>query len=80
MCIEKFKLASQKSPHFADPLEGWGEALMAKSQSHLALAKFTEVEIRPELGPPAPEMGRGAGLCGEAKNAVLIGLVGAVER
>jgi len=40
--IEKFKLAHQKGPHFADPLEGWGEALMATNQSHLALAKFAE--------------------------------------
>jgi tetratricopeptide (TPR) repeat protein len=29
--IEKFKLANQKGPHFADPLEGWGEALMANA-------------------------------------------------
>ena len=42
--IEKFKPANQKGPHFADPLEGWGEALMAKNQSHLALAKFAEAE------------------------------------
>ncbi|HWY65594.1 MAG TPA: hypothetical protein VNX61_10295, partial [Rhizomicrobium sp.] len=40
--VERFMLASQKGPHFADPLEGWGEALMAKNQSHLALAKFAE--------------------------------------
>jgi tetratricopeptide (TPR) repeat protein len=37
-------LANQIGPHFADPLKGWGEALMAKSQSHLALAKFAEAE------------------------------------
>ena len=42
--IEKFKLANQKGPHFADPLEGWGEALMAKNQSHLAVEKFAEAE------------------------------------
>jgi len=42
--IEKFKLANQKGPHFADPLEGWGEALMAKNRSHLALGKFEEAE------------------------------------
>jgi tetratricopeptide (TPR) repeat protein len=40
--IAQFERANQKGPHFADPLEGWGEALMAKSQSHLALAKFAE--------------------------------------
>jgi tetratricopeptide (TPR) repeat protein len=42
--IEKFKLASQKGPHFADPPEGWGEALMAQSRSDLALAKFAEAD------------------------------------
>jgi hypothetical protein len=42
--IEKFKLANAKGPHFADPLEGWGETLMTKNQSHLALGKFAEVE------------------------------------
>ena len=34
--------ANQKGPHFADPLEGWGEALMAQNRSDLALAKFEE--------------------------------------
>src|SRR6185295_8796656 len=33
--IEKFKLSSEKGPHYADALQGWGEALMAKNQSHL---------------------------------------------
>jgi tetratricopeptide (TPR) repeat protein len=42
--IEKFKLANQKGPHFADPLELWAEALMAKNESHQALAKFAEAE------------------------------------
>jgi tetratricopeptide (TPR) repeat protein len=42
--IEKFKLANQKAPHFSDPLEGWGEALMATNQSHKALEKFAEAE------------------------------------
>jgi len=42
--IAQFTLANQKGPHFADPLEGWGEALMAKNQSHLALEKFAEAE------------------------------------
>ena len=31
-----------KGPHFADPLEMWGEALIAKNRSDLALAKFEE--------------------------------------
>ncbi|MBV9548975.1 MAG: hypothetical protein JO256_04810 [Alphaproteobacteria bacterium] len=42
--IAQFTTANRKGPHFADALEGWGEALMAKNQSHLALAKFAEAE------------------------------------
>ncbi len=42
--IEKFTLANQKGPHFADPLEMWGEALMQKNRSDLALAKFEEAD------------------------------------
>jgi tetratricopeptide (TPR) repeat protein len=40
--IANFNLANQKGPHFADPLEMWGEALIAKNRSDLALAKFAE--------------------------------------
>jgi cytochrome c-type biogenesis protein CcmH/NrfG len=40
--IEKFKASNAKGPHFADPLEGWGEALMAQNRSDLALAKFAQ--------------------------------------
>jgi tetratricopeptide (TPR) repeat protein len=40
--IAKFASAHEKGPHFADPLEMWGEALVAKNRSHLALAKFEE--------------------------------------
>jgi tetratricopeptide (TPR) repeat protein len=40
--IAQFKIANAKGPHFADPLEGWGEALMAQNHSDLALAKFKE--------------------------------------
>ena len=42
--VNALREANRRSPHFADPLEYWGEALMAKSQSHLALAKFAEAE------------------------------------
>ena len=42
--IAKLKIANQKGPHFADALEIWGEASMAKNQSHLALAKFAEAD------------------------------------
>src|SRR5215469_7565959 len=40
--IAKFEQAHDKGPHFADPLELWGEALMQKNRSDLALAKFEE--------------------------------------
>jgi predicted negative regulator of RcsB-dependent stress response len=40
--MAKFTLANQKGPHFADPLEMWGEALIAKNRSDLALAKFAD--------------------------------------
>ena len=40
--IAKFTIANQKGPHFADPLEMWGEALMLKNRSDQALAKFEE--------------------------------------
>jgi tetratricopeptide (TPR) repeat protein len=42
--IAKFKLANEKGPHFADPLEMWGEALMQENRSDLALAKFEEAD------------------------------------
>jgi len=38
----KFKLANARGPHFADPLEMWGEALMLENRSDLALAKFED--------------------------------------
>ena len=49
--IAKFTLANQKSPHFADPLEMWGEAMIFKNRSDLALAKFEEAnKYAPEWG------------------------------
>ncbi|MGD0867190.1 MAG: hypothetical protein ABSA49_16735, partial [Rhizomicrobium sp.] len=42
--IAEFKLANEKGSHFADPLEMWGEALIRKNRSDLALAKFAEAE------------------------------------
>ena len=35
--IAKFTLANQKGPHFADPLEMWGEALMKANLPRMAL-------------------------------------------
>jgi hypothetical protein len=40
--IAKLTIANQKGPHFADPLEMWGEALLAKKRDDLALVKFDE--------------------------------------
>ena len=40
--IAKLEMAHDKGPHFADPLEMWGEALILKSRSDLALVKFEE--------------------------------------
>ncbi len=42
--IAKLEVAHEKGPHFADPLEMWGEALIAKNRSDLALAKFEEAD------------------------------------
>jgi hypothetical protein len=40
--IAKFKIATQKGPRFADPLEMWGEALIRQNRSDLALAEFAQ--------------------------------------
>jgi tetratricopeptide (TPR) repeat protein len=40
----KLKLANQKGPHFADPLEMWGEALITKNRADQALDKFEEAD------------------------------------
>ncbi|HEY4941601.1 MAG TPA: hypothetical protein VII56_09235 [Rhizomicrobium sp.] len=40
--IAHFALANQKGPHFADPLEMWGEVLIFQNHSDLADAKFEE--------------------------------------
>ena len=42
--IAKFEIAHGKGPHFADPLEMWGEALMLDHRADVALAKFEEAE------------------------------------
>ena len=68
--IARFTIANQKSPHFADPLEGWGEALMAKNQSHLALAKFVEAEkYAPNWGRLHVKWGEALGYAGKADEA-----------
>ena len=40
--IAKYQSANRRSPHFADALELWGEALTLQNRSDLALAKFAE--------------------------------------
>ncbi len=45
------RCAHAQSPHYADPLEGWGEALIARNRSDLALAKFEEAaQYAPKWG------------------------------
>ncbi len=59
--IAKFRDANVKGPHFADPLEMWGEALMLKNRSDLALAKFVEADkYAPNWGRLHLEWGGGA--------------------
>jgi tetratricopeptide (TPR) repeat protein len=68
--IEKFKLANQKGPHFADPLEMWGEALMKKNRSDLALAKFEEAEkYAPNWGRLHMKWGEALGYAGQKDEA-----------
>ena len=68
--IAKFKLATQKGPHFSDPLEFWGEALMKKNQSHLALAKFAEAEkYAPNWGRLHLKWGEALGYAGKKDEA-----------
>jgi predicted negative regulator of RcsB-dependent stress response len=50
--MAKFASAHDKGPHFADPLEMWGEALIATNRSDLALAKFAAAD------KDAPDWGR----------------------
>ena len=40
--IVMLKVANEHGPHFADPLEMWGEALMLQNRSDLALEKFED--------------------------------------
>jgi tetratricopeptide (TPR) repeat protein len=40
--LEKFEVAHQRGPHFADPLKGWGDALARQGQWSSALAKYDE--------------------------------------
>jgi tetratricopeptide (TPR) repeat protein len=42
--IAEFRIANGKGPHFADPLEMWGETLILEKRSDLALAKFAEAD------------------------------------
>ena len=68
--IAKFVLASQKGPHFADPLEMWGEALMLKNRSDLALAKFEDAaKYAPNWGRLHMKWGEALGYVGRKDEA-----------
>jgi tetratricopeptide (TPR) repeat protein len=40
--IAEFKMAHEKTPHFADALKGWGDALARLGQANAALTKYDE--------------------------------------
>jgi tetratricopeptide (TPR) repeat protein len=40
--IAKFESAHEKSPHFADALKSWGDALAHQGKTKAAIAKFDE--------------------------------------
>ena len=66
--IAKFEIAHAKGPHFADPLEMWGEALIAQEPLRPRAREVRgSQQIRAQLGPPASEMGRGAVVVGQAR-------------
>ena len=62
--IAKFEEAHKRGPHFADALEGLGEALMAKNEAGRALEKFTAANTY------APNWGRLHLKWGEALTAM----------
>ena len=60
----------RRARNFADPLEGWGEALMTKNQSHLALAKFAEADkYAPNWGRLHLNWGEALGYAGRKDEA-----------
>jgi tetratricopeptide (TPR) repeat protein len=68
--IDKFTLANQKGPHFADPLEMWGEALMLKNRSDLALVKFEDAnKYAPNWGRLHMKWGEALGYVGRKDEA-----------
>jgi tetratricopeptide (TPR) repeat protein len=51
--VEKFRRANAVGPHFADPLELWGEALSLAGHANLAIARFEEAnKFAPQWGRP----------------------------
>ncbi len=67
--IAKLKLAHQKGPRFAEPLESWGEALMRQGKFSAAAAKFSAAKdfaprwghIHLRLGETLLKLGDGDG-------------------
>ena len=61
--IAKFRIAHDKGPQFADPLEMWGEALIKTEPLRSRAGQIrASRELRPQLGPAASQMGRGAAM------------------
>ncbi len=58
--IAGLRLAHEKGPHWADPLELWGEALMRRGDLSGAVASFAEADKH------APKWGRNHLMWGEA--------------
>jgi tetratricopeptide (TPR) repeat protein len=51
--VGKFEFAHTKGPHFADPLKGWGDALVRQGKWIDALAKYDEAL---KYAPTWPEL------------------------
>jgi tetratricopeptide (TPR) repeat protein len=70
VAIADFAQAAKKGPHFADPMEMWGEALMLENRSDLALAKFEEASrYAPHWGRLYLKWGEALGYAGQESEA-----------
>ena len=68
--VSLFGSAQQYGPHFADPLEMWGEALMLKNRSDLALIKFADAnKYAPNWGRLHMKWGEALGYVGRKGEA-----------
>jgi Flp pilus assembly protein TadD len=68
--IAKLKLALEKGPKFADPLETWGEALMRQGDFSAAAAKFKAANaLAPQWGRAHLRLGQALAKLGDATAA-----------